>query len=122
MFQHHFAIDLITEHQLYGTKPSTPTCYGAYVLDQKMGKVETFYAKNTVLATGGVGMVYGHTTNPAIATGDGIAMAYRAGAQIQDMEFVQFHPTVLYDGKAGQSFLISEAVRGFGAYLKTKRA
>lgn len=121
MFQHHFAIDLITEHQLYGTKSSTPTCYGAYVLDQKTGKVEAFSAKNTVLATGGVGMVYGHTTNPAIATGDGIAMAYRAGAQIQDMEFVQFHPTVLYDGKAGRSFLISEAVRGFGAYLKNKK-
>lgn len=121
IFQHHFAIDLITEHQLHGANPVPTTCYGAYVLDQKSGIVETFRAKYTVLATGGVGMVYGHTTNPIIATGDGIAMAYRAGARIQDMEFVQFHPTVLYDGKAGRSFLISEAVRGFGAYLRNKK-
>ncbi len=121
VFQHHFAIDLITEHQIHGSKQSIPTCYGAYILDRKTGTVKTFCAKNTVLATGGAGTVYGHTTNPAIATGDGIAMASRAGAQVLDMEFVQFHPTVFYDGKAGQSFLISEAVRGFGAYLRNKR-
>lgn len=121
IFQHHFAIDLITEHQIHGRKPTVLNCFGAYILDQNTGIVETFRARNTILATGGMGMVYGHTTNPAIATGDGIAMAYRAGARIQDMEFVQFHPTVLYDGKPGQSFLISEAVRGFGAYLRNKR-
>jgi len=121
VFEHHFAIDLITEYRIYGTKPSKPTCFGAYMLDQNTGKVRTFRARNTVLATGGIGTIYGHTTNPSVATGDGIAMAYRAGAQIQDMEFVQFHPTVLYEGKAGQSFLISEAIRGFGAYLRNQK-
>ncbi|MEA1784791.1 L-aspartate oxidase [Arenibacter sp. GZD96] len=118
MLNHHFAIDLVTEHQLGIPPAEALRCYGAYILDQKTGKIHTIQAGITLLATGGIGRVYGHTTNPEIATGDGIAMAYRAKARIKDMEFVQFHPTVFYDHKEGQSFLISEAVRGFGAYLR----
>jgi len=120
LLPHHFAIDLITEHHLNIVNPIHLSCYGAYVLDENTGDILTIKAKNTVLASGGIGNIYGHTTNPVIATGDGIAMAYRAKAQIQDMEFIQFHPTVLYDEKGGSSFLISEAVRGFGAYLRDK--
>ncbi|MCD8416971.1 L-aspartate oxidase [Tenacibaculum finnmarkense genomovar finnmarkense] len=134
---HYFAIDLITNHQLKTVKPSTKllkntteksiesstdlTCFGAYVLNQKTSEIFTIKADNTLLASGGVGSVYGHTTNPVIATGDGIAMAYRAKATILDMEFVQFHPTVLYQKEQNSSFLISEAVRGFGAYLRDKK-
>lgn len=121
LLTYHFAIDLITEHHLKQKNTSTISCYGAYVLNQKTGNILTIKANSTVLATGGIGCVYGHTTNPAIATGDGIAMAYRAKAQIKDMEFIQFHPTALYNNQEGASFLISEAVRGFGAYLKTKK-
>ncbi|MEB2786237.1 L-aspartate oxidase [Algoriphagus persicinus] len=121
LLNHHFAIDLITEHHLETDIPDNISCYGAYVLNQKTGTVETITASATLLATGGIGKVYGHTTNPSIATGDGIAMAYRAKANISDMEFIQFHPTVLYDAGSGQSFLISEAVRGFGAYLRNER-
>lgn len=117
---HHFAIDLITEHHISEEKPSILSCYGAYVLDQISGSIFTIKADCTTLASGGMGQVYGHTTNPAVATGDGIAMAYRAKARIQNMEFIQFHPTALYDGKNGASFLISEAVRGFGAFLRNK--
>ena len=120
LLPHHFAIDLITEHHLKVSNPVNLSCYGAYVLNENTGDILTIKAENTVLASGGIGNIYGHTTNPIIATGDGIAMAYRAKAQIQDMEFVQFHPTVLYDEKGGSSFLISEAVRGFGAYLRDK--
>ncbi|GGX17820.1 L-aspartate oxidase [Aquimarina muelleri] len=120
LLTHHFAIDLITEHHLKISNTHNLCCYGAYVLDQKKGKVKTIKADTTVLASGGIGRVYGHTTNPIIATGDGIAMAYRAKAQIKDMEFIQFHPTALYDTKEESSFLISEAVRGFGAYLRNK--
>ncbi|UNY98011.1 L-aspartate oxidase [Zhouia spongiae] len=108
----HFAIDLIV-----GTK-SKRCCAGAYILDIKTNKVKALRSSSVLLASGGIGQVYGHTTNPIIATGDGIAMAYRAGAVITDMEFVQFHPTVLYQKESGSSFLISEAVRGFGAYLR----
>jgi L-aspartate oxidase len=111
VLDYHLAIDLITENNC---------CLGAYVLDQKTNKILTFKSDFTLLATGGIGHLYGHTTNPVIATGDGIAMAYRAKAVIKEMEFIQFHPTVLYDASTGTSFLISEAVRGFGAHLRTK--
>lgn len=121
VLNHHFAIDVITEHQLKLPHTEFISCFGVYVLDQKTGNIETIKAEATVLATGGMGSVYGHTTNPVIATGDGIAMAYRAKAKILDMEFIQFHPTALYDHQNGQSFLISEAVRGFGAYLRNKK-
>lgn len=126
IFENHTAIDLITEHQLniagirHGNKsyPEKVTCFGAYVLNNENGTVDIFSAGSTFIATGGAGQVYLHTTNPSIATGDGIAMAYRAGAEIADMEFFQFHPTSLYSSKKESiSFLISEAVRGEGAIL-----
>ena len=120
LLAHHFAIDLITEHQLNIPTTEDVSCYGAYILNEKTGEIITIQAETTLLASGGIGSVYGHTTNPVIATGDGIAMAYRAKAQIKDMEFIQFHPTVLYNPEGGSSFLISEAVRGFGAYLRNK--
>ncbi|MFK5973442.1 MAG: L-aspartate oxidase [Flavobacteriaceae bacterium] len=120
LLTHHFAIDLITEHHLKSSDPKKISCYGAYVLDQKKGDILAIRAESTLLASGGMGHVYGHTTNPIIATGDGIAMAYRAKAQIMDMQFIQFHPTAMYNTEIGSSFLISEAVRGFGAYLRTK--
>lgn len=118
---YHFAIDLITNHHVSSDKTQEKlTCYGAYILNQKTNKIDTFLATSVVLATGGIGQVYAATTNPVIATGDGIAMAYRAKARIRDMEFVQFHPTALYQPGVSPSFLISEAVRGFGAYLRNK--
>jgi len=120
LLAHHFAIDLITEHHLEYPNPKKLSCYGAYVLNEKTGEIITIEAESTLLASGGIGSVYGHTTNPVIATGDGIAMAYRAKAQIKDMEFIQFHPTSLYNPEGGASFLISEAVRGLGAYLRNK--
>ncbi len=111
VLDYHLAFDLITENN---------RCLGAYVLDEKTNEILTFQSDFTLLATGGIGHLYGHTTNPVIATGDGIAMAFRAKAVIKEMEFIQFHPTALYDTSTGTSFLISEAVRGFGAYLRTK--
>ncbi len=120
IFEHHFALELLTDHHTgrHVTRLSPDvTCYGAYVLDELTGKVETLLAKVTLLATGGSGQVYLHSTNPAIATGDGVAMAYRAKARIANMEFVQFHPTVLYI-PGSTRHLISEAVRGEGAYLR----
>jgi L-aspartate oxidase len=124
VLDHHFAVDLITQHH-FGTqitrKNDDIACFGSYILDKKNGKVFQFLAKKTVMATGGIGLVYNSTTNPEIATGDGIAMAYRAKALVKDMEFIQFHPTALYNPGTSPAFLISEAVRGFGAVLKNKK-
>ena len=123
LLAHHFAIDLITDHHIIDKEYDKHdiNCYGAYVLNEKTKKIDTYLSTSIVLATGGTGQVYAATTNPLVATGDGIAMAYRAKARIEDMEFVQFHPTSLYQPGESPAFLISEAVRGFGAYLRNKK-
>lgn len=123
IYENHISIDLITEHHLIGSEKLSHDsihCWGAYVLDVNTNSVKTFLASTTMLATGGAGHVYLHTTNPLIATGDGVAMAFRAKAKIANMEFIQFHPTTLYNS-GSPSFLISEAVRGFGAILRNKK-
>lgn len=123
IFENHFAIEIITQHHL-GKRVTrrTPdiTCYGAYILTPD-GRVDTFEAKVTLMATGGCGAVYTTTTNPLVATGDGIAMVYRAKGTVKDMEFIQFHPTALYHPGDRPSFLITEAMRGYGAVLRNLR-
>ncbi len=119
-----FSIDLLTQHHLgviVNKKTPDVTCYGAYVLNEKTNVIETILAKTTLMATGGAGNVYNITTNPPIATGDGIAMVHRAKGAIENMEFIQFHPTSLYNPIEKPSYLISEAVRGFGGILKDQK-
>jgi L-aspartate oxidase len=123
IFENHFAIELLTQHHMGDVVTQhTPDveCYGAYVLNKQTNHIHTFLSKITLLATGGIGSVYATTTNPAIATGDGIAMVHRARGVIQDMEFVQFHPTALYHPGERPTFLITEAIRGYGAVLRCK--
>ncbi len=123
VLENHFAVDLITQHQLGFTVIREKTnieCYGAYVFDEKKKEMLTVLAKITFVATGGIGNIYQTTTNPEIATGDGIAMVFRAKGLIENMEFVQFHPTALYNPGEHPAFLITEAMRGFGAILRTK--
>ena len=120
IFENCMGLDLITDHHLSEkTISDSITCYGVYILD-KNNKITTFLSKITLVATGGMGKIYLHTTNPAIATGDGVAMAYRAGAAVGNLEFMQFHPTAFYD-PSGIRFLVSEAVRGFGAILRNNK-
>jgi L-aspartate oxidase len=116
-----FAIDIITEHHLgleVNRRTKDITCFGAYILNPRTHLVDTILSKVTLIATGGTGQIYSTTTNPPISTGDGIAMVYRAKGTIENMEFMQFHPTALYNPQEKPSFLISEAVRGFGALLR----
>jgi L-aspartate oxidase len=128
IYENAIAIDLLTEHNISGKSESlseNKNCWGAYILDSTKNEVIKITSKATVLATGGLGQIYLHTTNPLIATGDGFAMAYRAGVEIGNMEFIQFHPTSFFSIKTnsdfeGHLFLISEAVRGFGGLLRTK--
>ncbi len=122
VFEHYFAVELITLHHMgVEIKRGYPDnkCFGAYILDLKTQKVSTFLSRATVVATGGTGNIYHTTTNPLVATGDGVAMVYRAKGEVENMEFVQFHPTSLYHPGERPSFLITEAMRGFGAILKT---
>jgi L-aspartate oxidase len=122
--ENYFAVNIITQHHLgRNVTRLTPDieCYGVYVLDLNTKNIETIVARNTVIATGGAGQVYKATTNPVIATGDGIAMVYRAKGRVANMEFIQFHPTSLFNPAGDNpSFLVSEAVRGFGGILRSK--
>lgn len=122
ILENHFAVEIITQHHL-GVEVTRRTpdieCYGAYILDPDTQKIDTFLSKVTLIATGGTGAVYATTTNPNIATGDGIAMVYRAKGTVQGMEFVQFHPTALYHpGETHPAYLITEAMRGYGGVLR----
>ncbi len=121
IYENHFAVEILTQHHLgkIVTRRTTGIeCYGAYVLNQETGEVDTFLSRVTLMATGGIGSVYRTTTNPLVATGDGIAMVYRAKGTVQDMEFVQFHPTALYHPGDRPAFLITEAMRGYGGVLR----
>ena len=123
VFENHFTVEILTQHHLgLIVTRQTPgiQCFGAYIMDLKTGIIDTFLSKVTLMATGGVGAVYQTTTNPLVATGDGIAMVYRAKGTVKDMEFVQFHPTALYHPDDRPSFLITEAMRGYGAILRTQ--
>ena len=122
VLEHHFAVEIITQHHL-GIRVTRRTpdieCYGAYILNPDTGKIDTYLSRLTLMATGGTGAVYATTSNPDIATGDGIAMVYRAKGKVKDMEFVQFHPTVLYNPQeAHPAYLITEAMRGYGGILR----
>lgn len=121
VLEHHFAIDLLTQHHLgeFVTRHTRGlTCFGAYVLNEKTNEITTMLAKFTIVATGGCGNIYSSTSNPIVATGDGIAMCHRAKAITENMEFIQFHPTTLYNPGEKPNFLITEAMRGFGAILR----
>ena len=122
VLENHFAVEIITQHHL-GIRVTRRTpdieCYGAYILNPETGKVDTYLSRVTLMATGGTGAIYATTSNPNIATGDGIAMVYRAKGKVKDMEFVQFHPTVLYNPKEPHpASLITEAMRGYGGILR----
>lgn len=122
VLENHYAVEIITQHHL-GVRVTRRTpdieCYGAYILDPTTGKIDTYLSRVTLMATGGTGAVYATTTNPNIATGDGIAMVYRAKGQVKDMEFVQFHPTALFHpGETHPAYLITEAMRGYGGILR----
>ena len=122
VLENHFAVEIITQHHL-GVRVTRRTpdkeCYGAYVLNPETQKIDTYLARVTVISTGGTGAVYKTTTNPDIATGDGIAMVYRAKGVVKDMEFVQFHPTALYNPtETHPAYLITEAMRGYGGILR----
>lgn len=123
VFDNHFTIEILTQHHLgQVVTRHTPNieCYGAYIMNLESNQVETFLSRVTMMSTGGIGCIYQNTTNPLVATGDGIAMVARAKGEITGMEFVQFHPTALYHPGARPSFLITEAMRGYGGVLKTK--
>ena len=122
VLEHHFAVEIITQHHM-GIRVTRRTpdieCFGAYVLNPKTGKIDTYLSKVTLMATGGTGAIYATTSNPNIATGDGIAMVYRAKGKVKDMEFVQFHPTVLFNpAETHPAYLITEAMRGYGGILR----
>jgi len=122
ILDHYFALDIMTQHHLgeyINSKTENIECYGVYALNTRTGKVEQILSRSALMATGGAGHVYDATTNPTIATGDGYAMVYRAKGKLQHMEFIQFHPTALYNPGERPSFLITEAMRGFGGVLKT---
>ncbi len=123
ILENHFTIDIITQHHMgeeVNSRRPDITCFGAFVLNPRTHLVDTILSKVTLIATGGAGNVYNNTTNPLISTGDGIAMVYRAKGAVENMEFIQFHPTALYHPEEKPSFLITEAMRGFGAVLKTR--
>ncbi|HEY9113686.1 MAG TPA: L-aspartate oxidase [Bacteroidales bacterium] len=124
VLENYFSIDLITQHhlgELVTSRRQDISCFGAYALNKETGEIDTLLAKTTMIATGGMGNIYQTTTNPIFATGDGIAMAFRAKAHIDKLEFVQFHPTSLYNPNERPSFLITEALRGAGGILKNRK-